>query len=136
MKTKNNKLGHKFFWVYLLLGSWGAFGIFSNAVESISRGVEGIELLPDMYDAVMSFMFLLITILFILAVKFSWAKLYRVAYYTHTVFLACFCIERILHAVAGCYYGNFYVLPAVLIHIGLLVLDFLYFKKRSNLQVY
>jgi hypothetical protein len=134
MNAKKNKQGFKFFWVYLLLGSFSAFGNFTSFIKQATVNNNSASILLNAYAAFVCALFIIATIMFILSTLFIWKHVYRIAYYIHAFFLGLCIIERMINMITSCYVGNFFVIPINIGYIFLFVLIFLYFRKRKELQ--
>lgn len=135
MNAKSSNQGFKFFWIYLFLGSFSAIGNFANCLKAITLNQDNVYFLLNTYTALMCILFVIATVMFLLSTLFAWKYIYSIAYYIHTTFLFLFVIERIVHMIGACFTRDFYVIPIVAIYIGLILLVFLYFRKRKKLQV-
>lgn len=130
----NKKLGYKFFWFYLILGGLKSLMNISDINLIIGR-VENIWLkILYGYEAIIYLMFIVMAIMFMIAVRSYLCRLYRTAYYVLLVYLCMVVVDSVLGIILACQFSTFYTIPTFALNLGWCALVFLYFRKRQHLQ--
>lgn len=133
---KERKKGYKFFWLYLFLGSFSACGNFHICMQNISsQQYDYANVLYYKFEALLCAIFVLASIIFVISTLFKLKYIYKIAYYMHNIFLLFLFIAMFAELIARFHYDD-YMLGIInfLLCDALILLDFLYFKKRNKLQ--
>lgn len=133
---KKHKKGYKFFWLYLILGCISACGNLHINMQNISsQQYDYANVLYYKFEALLCAIFVLTSIIFVISTLFKLKYIYKIAYYMHNIFLLLLFIAMFAELIARFHYDE-YMLGVInfLVCGALILLDFLYFKKRNKLQ--